>query len=130
VHCFQWDAEGSCPGGLIEGVADWVRLRAGLGATHWKQEADGEWDGGYQKTGYFLEWLEEQFGEGFVRRLNARLREGKYEGKRVWGEICEGRKVEELWEAYREELEKGRGSVKDGEDEVANPIPTHPARAS
>lgn len=24
VHCFQWSAQGS-PGGLIEGVADWVR---------------------------------------------------------------------------------------------------------
>ena len=24
VHCFQWNAHGTCPGGLIEGVADWV----------------------------------------------------------------------------------------------------------
>lgn len=24
VHCFQWDAHGSCPGGLTEGIADWV----------------------------------------------------------------------------------------------------------
>ena len=45
----------TCPGGLIEGIADWVRLRAGLGAKHWKQEADGKWDAGYQHTGYFLE---------------------------------------------------------------------------
>lgn len=24
VHCFQWNAQGTCPGGLIEGIADWV----------------------------------------------------------------------------------------------------------
>ena len=45
VHCFQWAANGTCPGGLVEGVADWVRLRAGLAAGHWKQEASGKWDG-------------------------------------------------------------------------------------
>lgn len=26
VHCFQWNAHGTCPGGLVEGVADWVSL--------------------------------------------------------------------------------------------------------
>lgn len=25
VHCFQWAANGTCPGGLVEGMADWVR---------------------------------------------------------------------------------------------------------
>lgn len=31
VHCWQWNAKGTCPGGLIEGIADYVRLRSGLG---------------------------------------------------------------------------------------------------
>lgn len=127
VHCFQWNAEGSCPGGLIEGIADWVRLRAGLGAAHWKQEASGEWDGGYQKTGYFLEWLEQKYGEGLVRRLNECLREGEYDGEKVFGECCKGGKVEELWKAYREDLEKSKGGAV-VEDGPANPIPTHPVK--
>lgn len=127
VHCFQWDAEGTCPGGLIEGIADWVRLRAGLGAAHWKQEASGEWDGGYQKTGYFLEWLERRFGEGTVRRLNGCLREGEYDGEKVFGACCEGEKVGDLWKAYRKDLEKGKGGA-GGDDGPANPIPTHPAK--
>ena len=127
VHCFQWDAEGTCPGGLIEGIADWVRLRAGLGAAHWKQEASGEWDGGYQKTAYFLEWLERKFGEGTVRRLNGCLRKGKYDGEKVFGECCEGEKVEDLWKAYRKDLEKGKQGGECG-DGPANPIPTHPAK--
>lgn len=130
VHCFQWNAEGSCPGGLIEGIADWVRLRAGLGAAHWTQEAGGEWDGGYQKTGYFLEWLEQKYGEGLVRKLNGCLREGKYDGKKLFGECCKGEKVEELWEAYKKELKKKDGG-EGGEDEdvgPANPVPTHPVK--
>ncbi|KAK4506015.1 hypothetical protein PRZ48_003980 [Zasmidium cellare] len=106
VHCFQWNAEGTCNGGLIEGIADWVRLRAGLAAKHWKQEADGDWDGGYQHTGFFLEYLENRFGPGTVRKINICLRKGKYDEKDVFGSCCEGHKVDELWEDYREHLKK------------------------
>jgi Peptidase of plants and bacteria len=38
VHCYQWNARDTCPGGLIEGIADWVRLRCDLSPPHWKQE--------------------------------------------------------------------------------------------
>lgn len=106
VHCFQWAAGGTCNGGLIEGVADWVRLRAGLGAAHWKQEADGEWDGGYQHTGYFLEYLEQRFGPGTVRAINACLRTGKYDDEKVFGQCCDGKKVTDLWHDYRHHLKK------------------------
>lgn len=55
VHCFQHDGRGTCPGGLVEGIADWVRLRANLAAPHWKRDALPErWDQGYEKTAYFL----------------------------------------------------------------------------
>jgi len=129
VHCFQWNAEGTCPGGFIEGIADWVRLRAGLGAKHWRQEASGEWDGGYQHTGYFLDWLEGRYGEGTVRRLNACLREGEYASERVFGACCKGEKVGELWERYRKEFEGRKGRMADEEEDgPANPVPTHPAR--
>lgn len=106
VHCFQWAAEGTCNGGLIEGVADWVRLRAGLAAVHWKQEAKGDWDGGYQHTGYFLEYLEQRFGPGTVRSINACLRVGKYEDEKVFGQCCDWHKVTDLWEDYRNHLKK------------------------
>jgi hypothetical protein len=130
VHCFQWNANGTCPSGLIEGIADFVRLRAGLGAAHWKQEASGEWDGdgGYQKTGYFLQWLEGKFGDGTVEKLNACLREGEWDGKRVFGQCCKGERVEELWEEYREELEGRKKGSDEGEDGPAKAIPTHPAK--
>jgi len=128
VHCFQWNAEGTCPGGLIEGIADWVRLRAGLAARHWRREAGGDWDGGYQKTGYFLEWLEGEFGGGTVAGLNACLRRGEWDEVRVFEECCGGRRVGELWERYREELAGLKDAGVEEGPGAANPVPTHPAR--
>jgi hypothetical protein len=104
VHCFQWNAQGTCNGGLIEGIADYVRLNAGLAAKHWKQEADGKWDGGYQHTGYFLQYLEETFGTGTVKAINGGLREGEYDEKRLFKGCCGGKEVEQLWKDYRDDL--------------------------
>ncbi|KAK4454415.1 peptidase of plants and bacteria-domain-containing protein [Podospora aff. communis PSN243] len=99
VHCYQWNACGSCPGGLIEGIADWVRLNCDLSPPHWKREVDGDWDRGYQHTAYFLQYLETRFGEGTVRRVNEKLRLHKYEAKPFWTELL-GRPVEQLYGDY------------------------------
>ncbi|OCL04345.1 BSP-domain-containing protein [Glonium stellatum] len=108
VHCWQWSAKGTAPGGLIEGIADWVRLRSGLVPPHWKQEVDGDWDAGYQHTGYFLEYLEKRFGEGSVRRVNEALRERKYDEDMFWEDLF-GEKVGKLWEDYGESFGKTKG---------------------
>ena len=51
VHAFQFDGEGTCPGGVIEGIADWVRLGEGLGPPHWSERGgDDKW-AGYEVTG-------------------------------------------------------------------------------
>lgn len=118
VHCYQHNASGTCPGGLIEGIADWVRLCCGLEPPHWKRETAGSWDRGYQHTAYFLEYLEGRFGEGTVRRVNERLRRGRYEEKEFWTGLL-GRPVEQLWGDYvekvkRDEEESGRGKVDEG----------------
>lgn len=122
MHCFQWNAEGSAPGGLIEGIADWVRLNAGLAAGHWKREARGEWDAGYQHTGFFLQWLEERFGAGTVGRVNACLRVGRWDEGRVFAECCGGMTVRRLWEEYRGEV--GGGQQREAGDEEARTVPT------
>ncbi|KAI1855882.1 hypothetical protein JX265_012145 [Neoarthrinium moseri] len=105
VHCYQWTGQGQAPGGLIEGIADWVRLRCELAPPHWKRETGGRWDGGYQHTAYFLAYLEGRFGEDTVRRVNESLRTTKYEEKRFWTELL-GRPVEQLWEDYREKMKE------------------------
>ncbi|TVY49479.1 hypothetical protein LOCC1_G000590 [Lachnellula occidentalis] len=114
VHCYQYNAKGTCPGGLIEGIADWVRLHAELSPPHWKKEASGKWDAGYQHTGYFLDYLDKRFGEGLIRRLNEKLRIERYEEKRFWTELC-GRPVEQLWGDYGDALEKENKKREDDE---------------
>ncbi|KAI0538022.1 BSP-domain-containing protein [Xylaria digitata] len=110
VHCYQYNGHGHAPGGLIEGIADWVRLGADLAPPHWRKgdEVNGKWDAGYQHTAYFLQYLEERFGEGTVRRLNEGLRTSKYEEKAFWTGIL-GRPVEQLWEDYKKQASEGKG---------------------
>ncbi len=114
VHCYQWDAQGTAPVGLTEGIADWVRLNCGLSPPHWKRRADGDWDVGYEGTGYFLDYLEERFGRGTVRRINQRMKCEKYEERPFWNELF-GCSVLTLWEDYRKSLCKD-GSEKEEMD--------------
>ncbi|KAF2760626.1 BSP-domain-containing protein [Pseudovirgaria hyperparasitica] len=104
VHCYQHNGLGTAPGGLIEGIADWVRLQAGLAPPHWKKEAGGRWDAGYQHTGYFLDYLEQRFGRGTVMRVNERLKGRRYEEKEFWQDVV-GKSVKDLWADYQQKLE-------------------------
>ena len=105
VHCWQWDALGTAPGGLIEGIADWVRLQLGFAPPHWKQETDGSWDAGYQHTGYFLDFLEKRFGHGTVVSVNEKLRHSRYEEQAFWHELF-AHSVKDLWNEYKESFKK------------------------
>ncbi|KAK5171529.1 hypothetical protein LTR04_002215 [Oleoguttula sp. CCFEE 6159] len=105
VHCWQHNAFGTAPGGLVEGIADWVRLNADLAPPHWKQEADGDWDAGYQHTGYFLEYLEQRFGKGSVMAVNQELRRKKYDEAAFWQKLFD-HDVATLWKQYGKSLAK------------------------
>ena len=117
VHCWQWNAMGTAPGGLIEGIADFVRLKAGLSPPHWKKESGGQWDAGYQHTGYFLEWIEEKFGQGSVRKINQALIDKQYEEDDFWQHLF-GKKVSHLWKAYEGSLDKEQKRPKPVEEEA------------
>lgn len=102
VHAFQHNCHGAAPGGLIEGMADFVRLKAGLAPPHWKkipEERGKKWDEGYQKTAWFLEWLEETHGEGTVSRMNDTMK-GHYDEKQFWHGLFE-QDVISLWNKYK-----------------------------
>ncbi|KAK8223109.1 peptidase of plants and bacteria-domain-containing protein [Phyllosticta capitalensis] len=119
VHCWQWNALGTAPGGLIEGIADYVRLRSGFVPPHWKQTAEGHWDAGYQHTGYFLDWLDQNHGEGSVIAINEALRTKEYCEEKLWDELF-GKPVDKLWKEYRHALDKNHGDKgKDDEDECS-----------
>jgi len=123
VHCFQYNARGTCPGGLIEGIADWVRLKAGLAPPHWIR-GGAEWDQGYEVTGFFLDWIERKYGDPgdnkqptFVPKLNETLRDVDYK-EEVFHSLV-GKSVQDLWEEYKSELEDEQGE--DGEKDGQNP---------
>ena len=104
VHCWQYHGGNTAPGGLTEGVADWVRLKAGYAPPHWKRRGDCNWDAGYERTAYFLEWLEKEHGCDVVRKINQSLRVSKYDADKMWHNCC-GKSIEELWEGYKKSLE-------------------------
>lgn len=147
VHCYQHTAPRSGdngekiprpPGGLVEGIADFVRLKAGLEPPHWKrpqlaQERAPKWDAGYQHTAYFLAWIEDvRVGRGAIGMLNDRLLRTGYVGEEVsncagvgfWKGLF-GIGVAELWDEYGHYLDgcdRGDGKT-DGnwEEEILNP---------
>jgi hypothetical protein len=103
VHCFQGNCEGTAPGGLIEGIADFVRLKSDLSPPHWNRSPENRgkrWDEGYQKTAWFLEWLEEKHGHGTISLMNSNMLEGKYHEKTFWHSLF-GHSVQSLWEQYK-----------------------------
>lgn len=125
VHCYQHsspDDSGSVPrppSGLIEGIADFVRLKAGLVPPHWKHptrssDLPDSWSKGYQDTAFFLEWMEDvQIGVGAVGMINDRLLRQGYVGEdkkakesqenpdaeSFWKGLF-GVEILELWEEY------------------------------
>jgi len=101
VHCYQYNAKGTAPGGLIEGIADYVRLHAKLNPPHWKARGGDKWDAGYDTTGYFLDWIERRYGSSkgaSVKKLNARMDNVEW-GEDVFHDLT-GRTVGELWTIY------------------------------
>ncbi|KAJ6013555.1 hypothetical protein N7540_008146 [Penicillium herquei] len=124
VHCYQHTAPPQAvendkkvprpPGGLIEGIADFVRLKAGLGPPHWKKpksasERAKKWDAGYQHTAFFLAWIEDVWAsEGAIGMLNDRLLRSGYLGEDTskgegesgfWAGLF-GVGVAHLWDEY------------------------------
>lgn len=70
THSFQYSAENT-PGGLIEGIADFVRLRGGFAAKHWREDPVGKkWDQGYETTAYFLDWVDKNIYQGLIALVN------------------------------------------------------------
>ena len=94
--------------------------RCRLAPPHWNRRAEpaDRWDGGYQHTAYFLDYLEGRCGDGTVRRLNERLREHKYDAKTYWPGVC-GEKVEKLWQDYCDKL-KDEEAVLVNKDDISD----------
>ena len=119
VHCFQYNGKGQAPGGLIEGIADWVRLKSNLGPPWWQPDFPDRWDNGYSTTAYFLEYLDQRFSQGTgatVRGINLWLRDNKYSDD-LWTSRL-GAPVSQLWEQYKNEKKPKENEGSKGKENV------------
>ncbi|GKC36710.1 putative plant basic secretory protein family protein [Tanacetum coccineum] len=99
THVWQWNGNGQPrPGGLIEGIADYVRLKAGYAPSHWVKPGEGNrWDQGYDVTARFLDYCN-GLRNGFVAELNKKMRGGYNDGFFV---DLLGKTVDQLWAQYK-----------------------------
>ncbi|XP_023902301.2 uncharacterized protein LOC112014153 [Quercus suber] len=104
THIWQWNGNGqNTPGGLIEGIADYVRLKAGYAPSHWVQPGQGNsWDQGYDVTARFLDYCN-SLSDGFVAELNKKLRDGY--NVNFFVELL-GKTVDQLWSDYKAQYAK------------------------
>jgi len=98
THSLQWNGKGAGPTGLIEGIADYIRLAAGLAPSNWPKPGSGDkWDEGYTVTAYFLQYCD-TVTSGFVAKMNSKLRDGWDLG--FFNDLT-GKSVDELWNDYK-----------------------------
>ncbi|KAL9691801.1 hypothetical protein QQ045_012228 [Rhodiola kirilowii] len=98
THIWQWNGNGQAPGGLIEGIADFVRLKAGYAPGHWVQPGQGDkWDQGYDVTARFLDYCN-GLRSGFVAELNKKMRTGY--NANYFVDLL-GKTVDQLWTEYK-----------------------------
>ena len=78
------------------------------------REPGGSWDSGYQTTAFFLVWLEDAF-PWFLHGFNQSFDTAGADPW-SWGvlEILTGEPVEELWQAYQDDIVDG---VREGDGE-------------
>lgn len=100
AHIWQWDGSAGtkAPGGLIEGIADFVRLKANYAPPNWVKPGDGKrWDEGYSVTAWFLDYCN-GLRNGFVAELNKKMRDTYSDSFFV--ELL-GKSVDQLWSEYK-----------------------------
>ncbi|XP_074343834.1 uncharacterized protein LOC141683047 [Apium graveolens] len=103
THVWQWN--NGAPGGLIEGIADYVRLKAGYSSSNWVQPGEGDrWDQGYDVTARFLDYCN-SLRNDFVAELNNKMRDTYSDNFFV--ELL-AKTVDQLWSEYKA---KYQGSI-------------------
>ncbi|KAJ0265315.1 F15 [Hirschfeldia incana] len=98
VHSWQWNGAGKAPSGLVEGIADYVRLKAGYAPDYWVGPGRGDrWDEGYEVTMRFLDYCND-LRSGFVAEINKKMRSGYSDSFFV---DLLGKDVNQLWREYK-----------------------------
>ncbi|KAL3730025.1 hypothetical protein ACJRO7_027088 [Eucalyptus globulus] len=87
TRVMQWTGNGTAPRGLINGIADYVRLKGGHESKSWPKKGSGSrWDDGFA------------IAPGFVANLNALM---KYSYSEAFFVQLLGKSVHQLWGDYK-----------------------------
>ena len=85
-------------GSIIEGVADFVRLKANYAKSDWAQPGGGKnWTDSYSVTARFLDYCD-GLRNGFVAELNKKMRTSY--SNNYFNELL-GKSVNDLWSDYK-----------------------------
>ncbi|MGO1650693.1 MAG: basic secretory protein-like protein [Sphingobacterium sp.] len=102
MHKIQADYQGTVPGWLKEGMADFARHRFGIDDPDpWSLPdfaPDHRYDGSYGITARYLLWIETHKREHFVKELNAALLKGM-DYQDFWVQSL-GATIQEVWSEY------------------------------
>ncbi|XP_024021171.1 uncharacterized protein LOC112091515 [Morus notabilis] len=99
THVLQWNGNGQAPGWLIEGIADYVRLRSGYIPSNWVKPGGGDsFYEGYDVTARFLDYCT-GLRSNFVAELNKKLRPTGYVDD-YFRQLL-GKTVYQLWDDYK-----------------------------
>ncbi|KZV22186.1 hypothetical protein F511_07885 [Dorcoceras hygrometricum] len=98
THIFQWSGNRTAPGGLTEGVADYVMVKSNFYARPYPKPGLGSrWDEGYAVTERFLEYCD-SLRPGFTVALNKMMR---YSYSDNYFKVLLGKPVDQLWRDYK-----------------------------
>lgn len=113
VQQYRWgrrDPDGQRPPGwLTEGIPDYIRWflyepqsrGAEIGPD---RVANARYDGSYRVSANFLNWAVAQHGDEIIPKINAALREGRYNDE-LWNELT-GKSVDDLGIEWKVSLER------------------------
>lgn len=103
MHVVQAYPDGSGPGWLTEGIADYVRAQYGINneAARWSLpafKATQSYENSYRITARFLQWLVKNKNPKMVDKLDKAMREKTYTDG-IWKQLA-GADLDSLWKEY------------------------------
>jgi hypothetical protein len=107
----QHNPDAQVPGWLVEGIPDYIRWflyePQSHGADHIRNIDDAKYDAAYRTSANFLDYVTRKYDKNLVAKLNAALRDGKYNDD-LW-KADTGKTVQELADEWKAALKAGHG---------------------
>ncbi|MEH6406222.1 MAG: basic secretory protein-like protein [Leeuwenhoekiella sp.] len=103
MHIIQAYPNGSGPGWLTEGIADYVRAKYGVDnkGAGWSMtpfDSSQHYTNSYRITARFLTWISQKYDDQIVFKLDNNLRNKTYSAD-LWKKYT-GKTLDQLWETY------------------------------